>query len=549
MKRALVVALACTAGALTSACQTADTSAAFEAISTDALHAHIRFLSSDLLEGRAPGTRGSRLAAHYIATQFALAGLAPAVGGTSFLQPVSLVSMLPEPELSFRARGGARFEPTYGPDFVAWSSEVADSTEVEGELVFVGYGISAPEREWNDYKDVDVVGKVLLMFVNDPGPGLLDTFQGDTLTYYGRWTYKFEEARRRGAAGAILIHTRESAGYGWNVVQSSWIREHIELEPNPGERMLGLEAWLSRETADQLLSMAGLSFSTLVESARSQQFRPIETGVSVSARIKNRLRRFSDANVAGLLRGSDPRLRDEVVVYTSHYDHLGIGSPVDSDSIYNGAYDNASGTALLLTLASAFAQLPRPPSRSILFLAVTAEESGLLGSRAYTDSPLIPLERTAANINMDGANIWGRTRDVVALGHDESTITAFAAAAARAEGLKLLGDQAPEQGYMFRSDQFSFMKVGVPVIYIEHGLDYVDRPPGWGERVREEYNEQNYHQPSDEYRPDFDLSGAVQQGRVAFRVGLGIANAPSMPTWSPGSRFRAIRDSILSAGE
>ncbi len=548
MRVALLVWLSVVVGLpVLSGCRADELEYAGRALSAEALDAHVRFLASDVLEGRAPGTRGSELAALYIASQFALAGLEPAAEGSSYLQRVSLVATVPRPRLSFRARGGARLQPRYGPDYVAWSADPVDSTSVAGELLFVGYGISAPELEWDDYKGVDLSGKVLLILANDPGRWAGGRFRGDTLTYYGRWTYKLEEATRRGAAGAIIIHTPESVGYGWNVVRSSWSGEQVRLEPRPGADPLGFEGWLSRESAEQVLSMAGLDYETLWESARSPEFRPVATGVTVSAEVRSGVRRFTDANVAGLLRGSDPQRADQVVVFTSHYDHLGVGSAVDEDSIYNGAYDNASGSALLITLADAFARLRERPARSLLFLAVTAEESGLLGSRYYTENPLFPLSKTVANVNVDGANFWGRTQDVVVIGAEGSSLLETVAAAADAEGLRLKGDQAPEQGYLYRSDQFSFMKAGIPAAYIEHGLDYVGRMPGWGDNMREEYNAARYHQPSDEYDPQFDYSGAVQQARVVFRVGLSVANATDIPVWNEGSQFKAVRDSILAS--
>jgi Zn-dependent M28 family amino/carboxypeptidase len=512
-------------------CARDDAATGLAAITPEALEAYVRFLSSDLLEGRSPGTRGSELAAFYISTQFELAGLQPAVGDSSFLQPVALVSKRPRAWLSFRARGGAALEPSQGPDFVARSGELEEALRVEGELVFVGYGIAAPEHEWDDYKGMDVSGKVLLILPNDPGTVASGRFRGDTLTYYGMESYKLEEAARRGASGAMLIHTRELVGYGWNVVESSWTGEQVGLEPAPGSQPLGLQAWLSRETAEQVVAIAGLDFATLLESARSERFRPISTGVTVSARVNSEVRHFTDVNVAGLLPGSDPRLAGEVVVFTAHYDHLGIGPSVDSDSIYNGAYDNASGTALLINLAEAFTRLERRPARSILFLAVTAGEPGCEGSRYYVENPLIPMQRTVANINLDGVNFWGPTEDVVVIGAESSSLEAVAAAAAEAEDLQLRGDPAPEQGYLYRSDQLSFLEVGIPVAYVGHGLNYVGRMPDWGRRLLEEYRERHYRQPSDEFRSASDLRGAVQQGRFAFRLGLDVANAAERPVW------------------
>ncbi len=522
-------------------CGRDEASAGLKAITPEAHDAHLRFLSSDLLEGRAPGTRGSQLAASYIANQFALSGLVPAVGDSSFMQPVPLVARSPSAQLSFRAPGGAAFRAALGPDFVAWSEDTSEVSSADAELVFVGYGISAPERDWDDYKGVDVSGRVLLMLSNDPGQAGSSRFRGDTLTYYGLWTYKIEEAARRGAVAVILMHEPTSAGVGWDVIRSSMLRERAGLEVAPGSARLAFEAWLSQEAAEQVVSMGGLDFTTLLEIARSEKFRPLFTGVRVSATVRNRVRRFSDVNVAGLLPGSDPQLASEVVVFTAHYDHLGIGEPVDSDSIYNGAHDNASGTALLLCLADAFARLPRRPARSILFLAVTAEESGLSGSSYYVENPLIPLARTVANVNIDGGNLWGPTEDVAVLGAEYSSIRAAAVQAARAEDLRLEGDPAPEQGYVYQSDQLSFMRAGVPAVMVVHGLDYIGRMPGWGEQKLQEYIETAYHRPGDEYRADLDLRGALQQGRVAFRIGLSLANGPERPVWNEGSELEAVR--------
>ncbi|KPK81625.1 MAG: hypothetical protein AMS25_05625 [Gemmatimonas sp. SM23_52] len=501
------------------------------AITPAALEASIRFLSSDLLEGRRPGSRGSELAALYISTQFELAGLQPAIGDSSFLQPVALLAIRPRTRLSFRARGGALLEPRYGAEFVARSGEPEGAVREEGELVFVGYGISAAEHDWDDYKGVDVSGKFLLLLPNDPGRSAAGRFRGDTLTYYGLESYKLEEAARRGASGVILIHTLELVGYGWNVLESRRSGEEIRLERAGGTAPVRFQAWLSEETAEQVVAMAGLDFATLLESARSERFRPISTGVMVSASVDGDVRRFSDVNVAGLLRGSDPQRAAEVVVFTAHYDHLGMGAAVDSDSIYNGAYDNASGTALLLVLAEAFARLEPRPARSILFLAVTAAEPDCLGSRYYVENPAIPLERTLADINLDGVNLWGPTEDVAVFGLETSSLESIAAAAAEAEDLRLRGDPFPELGYLYRSDQLRFLEVGIPVAYVGHGLDYVGRMPGWGRQTLAEYWERAYQQPSDELKADVDLRGAVQQGRFAFRVGLSVANAAEKPTW------------------
>ncbi len=504
-------------------------------ITAEGFDAHLRFLASDFLEGRAPGSEGAELAALYVATQFELAGLHPLVGDSSFLQPVPLAAVTSRPRLAFRARGGASFEAAHGPDFVAWSSRPAEQTQIETELVFVGYGISAPEAGWDDYKDVDVSGKVLLMLLNDPGSGTVGRFRGDTLTYYGLPDYKYGEAARRGALGAILIHTRDLASYGWHLVESVRRREQLQLEPPRGTPRPEFQGMMSRGASETIVAMAGLDFATLLESATSENFRPIAIGLTVSASVRSEVRLLVDANVAGLLPGTDPELANEVVVFTSHFDNLGIGPAVDSDSIYNGAYDNASGTAMLILLAEAFARLSERPARSILFLAVTADQPDLLGTSYYVENPLVPLESTVANVNLDGVNLWGPTHDIVAIAGRASSLDEAVVRAAAAEDLRLEGDWAPEQGHLYGSGQFTFMRAEVPAVHIGHGLDFIGQMRGWGTGMMNDYREEHYRQPSDEYRPDSDLRGAVQQGRVAFRVGLAVANARERPRWNEGS--------------
>jgi Zn-dependent M28 family amino/carboxypeptidase len=509
------------------------------AITTEAFDAHLRFLSSDFLEGRGTGTRGSEQATAYISNQYELAGLVPAVGDSSYLQPVPMIARTADGRMAFRAPGGASFEPEFGEDFVAWSSDTAAVSVVDAELVFVGYGITAPEWDWDDYEDVDVSGRVLLILANDPGSGSSNRFMGDTLTYYGLSEYKFAEAERRGAAGAFLIHTAESTPVTWEVIRTSLMREKASLDVAPDSGVLALQGWMAQEAAEQVVAMARLDFQTLLETARSDNFRPVFTGARTTAEVRSETRSIVDHNVAGILRGSDPELAQEFVVITAHHDHLGIGEAVNDDSIYNGAYDNASGTALLICLADAFGRLPQRPARSILFLAVTGEESGLLGSRFYTKNPLVPLTHTVLNINIDGGNLWGATEDLAVLGAELTDIRRILVQAARAENLRLEGDPAPEQGFLYRSDQLSFLQVGVPAIVVGHGFDFIGRMPGWGDRMFSEYIDVSYHRPSDEYRSDLDLRGAVQQGRIALRVGVGVANRRERPAtpharWSGG---------------
>lgn len=515
--------------------------AVLDRIRPEAIDAHLRFLSHPLLEGRAPGTRGGDLAAEYVRAQFRRIGLRP-VGG-SYLQPVPMVGLTPEPRLALEMPGGERLEPAYRDDFVMKAGLPEREVRAEGELVYVGYGITAPEYGWDDYAGVDVRGKVLLVRVNDPGtedtPGF---FGGKALTYYGRWTYKYEEASRRGAAGVLLVHTDESAGYGWNVVRSSNTGEQYDLAGTP-EFPLPVKGWISSRAAAEALRRAGHDPAELARRSGERGFRPVATGIRVRAEVRSRVREVRTANVAGLLPGSDPALGDEAVLLTSHYDHLGTGTGEGGERVvYHGAYDNASGVALLLAVAEAAAALPEPPARSLLFVSTTAEESGLLGAEWYARHPLVPLSRTAAELNVDGANLEGRTRDLAPLGADRSELGDTVREAARAEGMTLRPDPHPEQGMFFRQDHFPLARAGVPALALDHGLDYLEKPAGWGETWYEEFISRHYHQPSDAYREGVDYGGAVQQGRVLLRVALAVASAERMPEWSPGAEFARRRE-------
>lgn len=510
--------------------------AVLDRIRPEAIEAHLRFLSHPLLEGRAPGTRGGDLAAEYVRAHFRRIGLLPVDG--SYLQPVPLVGLTPEPRLELEMPDGTRLEPAYRDDFVMKAGLPEAEVRAEGELVFAGYGITAPEYGWDDYADVDVRGKVLLVRVNDPGteatPGF---FGGRALTYYGRWTYKYEEASRRGAAGVLLVHTDESAGYGWNVVRASNTGEQYDLA-GPPELPLPVKGWISAGAAAEALRRAGHDPEALMRRSDERGFRAAATGIRARAAVRSEVREVRTANVAGLLPGSDPARREEAVLLTSHYDHLGTGTGEDGERVvYHGAYDNASGVALLLAAAEAAAALPEAPPRSLLFVSTTAEESGLLGAEWYARHPLVPLSRTAAALNLDGANLEGRTRDLVPLGADRSELGETVREAAGAEGLALRPDPHPEQGMFFRQDHFPLARAGVPALALDHGLDYLDRPAGWGEEWYGEFVSRHYHQPSDAFREGLDYGGAVQQGRVLLRTALAVASAARMPEWSPGAEF------------
>ncbi len=505
-------------------CAGGDGGAGLRALEAPVIKAHLEFLADDLLEGRAPGTRGAALAASYIASQFAQAGLEPAVGDSSYFQPVSLLALTPDPRLSFRASGGAALTPVHGPGFLAWSLDTAAVTSVESELVFVGFGIRAPEYEWDDYAEADVRGKVVLALDGDPGRYRADRFRGDTATRYAAPKHKYEEAERHGAAGALLVHS-PGAGYPWDAIRNIRVGEQLALEGVARPGSLAIAGWVTGEVASQVAAMGGLDFAALLETAVESDFRPIETGVTVSLAVRNEMRRLVDVNVAGLLPGRDPQLSNEAVVFTAHYDHIGIGAPLDGDSIYNGAYDNASGTALLISLADAFGMLRRRPARSVLFLAVTGTESGCLGTRHYVRSPILPLARTVAAINIDGANLWGPTEDIVVALAGAGGLGEAVREAAADEGLRLETAYTPEWGVVYRSDQVIFAEAGVPSALLGHGQDHVGRMPGWGRQRMEEYLLTAYHKPGDEYQPELDLRGAAQQANVAFRLGLKLSSS------------------------
>jgi Zn-dependent M28 family amino/carboxypeptidase len=508
------------------------------AINVAAIDAHLRYLADDLLEGRAPGTRGGELAVKYIAAQFQALGLEPAAADGSYFQPVALVGLTPHPSLAWGTPGHAA-ALRYLDDFVAWAERADAHIVADGDVVFVGYGIAAPEWQWDDYKGADLRGKILLMLVNDPGLQDSTVFHGRTLTYYGRWTYKLEEAARRGALGAVLVHTPESATYGWEVVRGSWSVEQFKLE-GPGGPSLAFAAWVTHDAAAAALARAGLSLDSLTRAAASRAFHPVPTGLHAAADIASALRHVRSANVVARLPGADPTLAREAVLFTAHWDHKGIGPAVNGDSIYNGAEDNASGVAAMLAAADALSRARPRPKRSVLFVATTAEESGLLGSEAYVRAPLVPLERTAAVINLDVTNVRGATRDIDALGSDRSTLGAVFEAAARAESL-IVVHRPDTRGSFYRSDHFPFAKAGVPVLSLETGEDFVGRPAGWGREQAALYNRTRYHQPSDEYQPGFSYAGMVQQVRVAVRVALAVADAREPPRWLPNAEFQRHR--------
>jgi Zn-dependent M28 family amino/carboxypeptidase len=514
-------------------------------INPQEIDAHLRFLSSDLLEGRAPATRGGRIAEEYIATQLQAFGVKPGVGDSSYFQRVPIDVVKADPStIKVTASGKANANLRFTDDVVVWPGSATDASSAHGELVFVGYGATAPEYKWDDFKGTDVRGKVLLVLVNDPPATAAEPnlFGGKAMTYYGRWTYKYEEAERRGAAGMLIVHTTERAGYPWQVVVGSNSVEHRLLPraasaPPP----IGVRGWITDSAATALLAQAGLNMADLRKRAELRDFRPISTGIIIDASMRNSLQHMSANNVVGVVRGIDPIVRDEYVAYSAHWDHLGIGPAVAGDSIYNGAADNASGVASILTIAHAAAEGVKP-RRSQLFVFVTAEESGLLGSAYFGEHPTVPASKIIAALNMDIVPLNGRVRDLTVTGDNKSSLGPSLAQLVKSEGIRISPDAHPEQGHFYRSDHFSFAKAGIPSVSIGGGDDIVGRPAGWGLQQSDDYTAHRYHQPSDEYRPNFDLSGAAQLADIVYRFGLALGNTRTVPTWNADAEFRAVRD-------
>ena len=533
---------------------------ALTGLTAERLLSHIEVLASDEFEGRAPGTRGEELTVAYLTEQFQEMGLAPGSPDGTYIQEVPLIGLtgtLTEAEFVI---GGKPVPLAAKEDFVAFTSAAEPEVSIrDSEIVFVGYGVAAPEYGWDDFKDADLTGKTLLMLVNDPAipdpsdPSALDPemFNGKAMTYYGRWTYKYEVAAEKGAAAAFVIHETGPAGYPWEVPSASWGREEfiIPAAAEGASPPVPVNGGMHRDATQRLLEAAGLDLDELKKAALDPGFRPIELDGKLSLTLRNEIREIGSQNVLAKLEGSDPEHADEWVIFTAHWDHLGKDESLEGDQIYNGAKDNASGTAGLLEIARAFKALDTPPSRSLLFLAVTAEEKGLLGARYYAQNPLYPLEKTLANINMDGANLWGRTEDIVVVGLGNSTLDDVLATAAAEMGRSVTADAEPEKGFFYRSDHFEFAKQGVPALYVDEGMQYTGKPAGYGEEKRQEYTSKDYHKPSDEVKPNWDLSGAVDDFRLLFLVGYAVAETDAWPEWNPGSEFRAKREAMLEGAD
>ena len=521
--------------------------AASRQITDDYMRGIVVEISSDAYEGRGPGSKGDVKTRNYLADQMEKMGLQPGAADGGWEQPFDLVgvnSMQPE-TWTFEGHGQTK-TLQQGAEFIVSSGVQSERAEVsDAEIVFVGYGIQAPEYEWDDYKGADLEGKILLMMNNDPDwdPEL---FGGETRLWYGRWDYKYLSAATQGAVGAIIIHTTPSAGYPFQVVQTSWTGEQFEL-PAGDEPRTQITAWLTEEKARDLVAMAGMDLDELREAAFNRDFEPVPLGITTSIGMDVAINRVQSGNVLGLIPGSDPELRDEVVIYTAHHDHLGIGEPnAEGDNIYNGARDNASGVAAVLAIAKALAALPEAPRRSSLIAFVGAEEQGLLGSLYYANNPTFAPGRIAANINYDNPNILGDTHDVTFVGLGKSSIDRILELIAGEQGREVKPDQFADKGYFYRSDQFSLAKIGVPAMYLKSGTEYVDRPPEWGREQQEHYTTVHYHQPSDEYNDSWDFSGLISDALLGYWTGLAIANSDEMPMWNEGDEFEAARLKALS---
>jgi Zn-dependent M28 family amino/carboxypeptidase len=512
-------------------------------IAGERIRAHVKFLASDLLEGRGVGARGGDLATEYIATQFALAGAKPAGDNNTYFQKFTLVGVDPQPEAQLSAAAPDCKTMTFRwlDDFVGLTYQQKTDSEFDAEAVFVGHGITAPEYQWDDYKGVDVRGKVVVLFTNEPPSTDPKFFTGAALTYYGRWTYKYEEAARKGAIAAIIIHTTPTASYGWDVVRSSWGREDQQVKVGSDSHELAFAGWVTKDAGEKILATAGKSVDELLRLSDSRGFHPIPLPLRFRGRMPAKIRQIETRNVVARVAGSDPKLKDEAVMFSAHWDHLGIGTPVDGDSIYNGAADNATGCAMILEIARAWALLPEKPRRSAIFIAVSAEEAGLRGSEYYGAHPFVPAGKTAAAINLDMFMPFGRTRDVNVLGAERTTIYPIVEEAARRFSLTIQPDPRPEAGSYYRSDHFSFAHFGIPSFSIDQGEDLVGKPPGTGTKLVNEFNDKHYHQPSDEYRDDWDFSGMEQYSRFAFLIGVNVANSLKMPTWHAGDEFLPAR--------
>ncbi|MEJ8758605.1 M28 family metallopeptidase [Pontibacter sp. H259] len=538
----------------TPAADTTSISPALQTINTTDILNHTKVLASDAFEGRGPGTAGEDSTVNYLTRQFKKYGLQPGNPDGTFVQEVPMFGFTAQPTASFTA-GGKTINLNFPSDYVAVSRRFVPTINVNNsDMVFVGYGIVAPEYGWDDYKGLDVKGKTIVMLINDPPvPSRTDAtkldstiFGGKAMTYYGRWTYKYEIAAEKGAAAAIIIHETDPAGYPYEVVSGSWSRENFDVSnPNKNMDKAAVEAWITNEKAKQLFTASGKNFDQLKAAAAKKDFRPVTLGAKANFAIKNTLREVKSKNVVARLEGADASLKDEFIVYTAHWDHLGKDPKLKGDQIYNGALDNATGTAGLLELAEAYSKLKQKPKRSILFLAVTAEEKGLLGSKYYATNPLYPLNKTLANINMDVLNAYGPTEDVIVIGHGNSDLEDILAEEAKTQNRYIYPETNPEKGSYYRSDHFEFAKQGVPALYAKSGVKAKNQPADFVQKWQDKYTAEDYHKLTDEVSTDWNLNGAVEDLQLFFRVGYRVANTSKFPEWKEGSEFKARRDKML----
>jgi len=558
----LSFALACTTAptnlntnsGVTTSSVSAELKPAFDSITANDILQHTKVLSADEFEGRGPGTKGEELTVKYLTEQYQRLGLKPGNPDGTYVQKVPLVGFTGAPTASFTV-GSKQLNLTFPNDYVAVSRRFVPESKVENsDMVFVGYGVVAPEYGWDDYKGLDVRGKTIVMLINDPqvpsagDPTKLDDtmFKGKAMTYYGRWTYKYEIAAQKGAAAAVIIHETGPAGYPYEVVSGSWSRENFDIQtPDKNMGRAAVESWITTDRAKELFTASGQDFDALKKAALSKDFKPVALNAKANMTVKNTLREINSNNVIAKLEGADATLKNEYVIYTAHWDHLGRDPKLTGDQIYNGALDNASGTAALLEIAEAFTKLRTPPKRSILFLSVTAEEKGLLGAKYYAENPLYPLNKTLANINMDGVNQWGRTKDITMVGDDNSTLIDLLRDAATSQQRVVNPDPESEKGFYYRSDHFEFAKQGVPALYTDSGINYEGKDAAFSQQKRDEYTNKDYHKVSDQIKPDWDLTGAVDDAQLLTMIGYRVAQGEKYPEWKAGSEFKAKRDEMM----
>jgi len=547
MLRPILTTLAIVVVAATAACDRGDGfEEASRSITVADLDQGIQDLSADSMGGRAPASWGEERTVRYLQEKFESLGLEPG-NGISWVQEVPLVSLTPDPDMEAVIQGrGTANRLQHAFDFVAVTERVVEKIALDrSELVFVGYGIVAPEFEWNDYEGVDVAGRTVVVLVNDPGYATGDEalFNGRSMTYYGRWTYKYEEAARQGADGVLIVHQTGPAGYPWAVVEAGWSGPQFMLAETGDAPLAKVQGWISEETARTVFAQGRLDFDARAAQAATRDFAAYEMGLDLSLTLRNSIERSTSRNVLALLPGSTRP--EELVIYTAHWDHLGTDPALGADSIYNGALDNATGTSGLVQMAGAFTALKKAPARSVLFMAVTAEEQGLLGTAYYASHPVYPLDATVATVNMDGLNIWGPTSDITVVGFGMSELDDVLQDAAEAAGRTLAPDPEPEKGHYFRSDHFEFAKRGVPSLYADAGVQDLEHGEEWARERREEYTRDHYHKPSDEYDPSWNLEGAIQDLQLMFAVGHSLATGEAWPNWRQGTEFKAVRDEMM----